>query len=38
MVAEDRASVNDDTSFWRYGRGCGIQTATDSQFEPDFSV
>ena len=38
MVAEDRASGKDDTSFWRYGRGFGIQTTTNRQIEHDFSV
>jgi hypothetical protein len=38
MVAEDRASGKVGTSFWPYGRGFGIQTATDGQIEPDFSL
>ncbi len=38
MVAADPASGKDETGFWPYGRGFGIQTDTDGQIEPDFSL
>ncbi len=38
MIAGDGASGKVETSFWPYGRGFGIQTATDGQIEPDFSL
>ena len=38
MVTEDRASGKVGRRFWPYGGGFGIQTATDGQIEPDFSL
>ena len=38
MVTEDRALGKIGTSFWPYGRGFGIQAATDSHTESDFSL
>ena len=38
MVYEGRPWGKVGTSFWPYGRGFGIQAATDGQFEPDFSL
>ncbi len=38
MAAEDRASRKVEMSFWPYGRGFDIQTASDGQIESDFSL
>jgi hypothetical protein len=38
MISDDGASGNIETSFWPYGKGFGIQTTTDGQIEPDFSL